>query len=91
MPDLQVSWRVFEYLLEHAPSTTNEIIDATGCRQSAVQKAIQRMTKRGVVKLAGRGPRRPGRTSGSTPYIIDMGPKVRAWAAANVKPPRDDE
>lgn len=91
MPNKQICWRVFCELLDNGPLTTSEIIDRTRANQAGVQKAMRRLQRMEVIRLAGRGARRPGRTTGSTPYVLDIGPRIRKWAAANVKPPRDDE
>lgn len=92
MPDRQLGFRLLANLLMRGPATTTQLMQRIGCSQSAIQKAYRRMGQEGFVMLTGRGARAPGkRAVGSTPYVIDVGPLVRAWAVKNVKPPRDDD
>jgi DNA-binding Lrp family transcriptional regulator len=86
MADLQVDWRLLTDVLDRGPGTSVQLQERIGASQSAVQKAIQRMQKLGVLTVAGRGARPPGQRFGSTPYVVDVGPRVRLWALRNVKP-----
>jgi hypothetical protein len=54
--------------------------------QSAGENSL-RFTKASK-KVAGHAPRAHGQV-GRLPYIIDIGPRVRAWAVRNIKPKED--
>jgi len=89
--DLQTDWRILNALLDHGPSTTTQLLTSANVKQAAAHKAIQRMAAMGVVCLNGRGPRKPGSINGSTPYVVDVGPRIRLWALRTIKPKQDDE
>ncbi len=81
-------WEVFSDILAHGPSVPKQIIARTQSSQGAVKAVIRKLQRSGHLTIAGHAPRAHGQV-GRLPYIVDIGPRVRAWAVRTIKPKED--
>ncbi len=82
---------LFMDILRHGPATLTQLRGRVSRSLSATSKAVTLLMNEGLLMVVAYGARAPGQRGGSTPRIYDVGPAVRAWAAKNIKPPREDE